>query len=132
MTSAIVTANHLREGGVVWLAGNMSWTVARDQAGHFAGTRLEHARIVAARSEAANIVTGVYEVPIDGKTEKSAREMIRALRGPTITPPPDIGPVDIGSVDIGPVDIDPMDICSGDRPLVGGDTGPVRHSNVSL
>jgi sulfite reductase (NADPH) hemoprotein beta-component len=94
MTVQIVTANRLRDGAVVWLAADGSWSEdfaaslpLRDEASAKAaldGTAAD----VKARKVVGPYLAEVDETP-EGLQPNSARERIRASRLPTITP--DVG-----------------------------------------
>lgn len=88
----LITANRLDDGSVVWLADDLQWRQERHHAGHFDKVARRLALAKASHSEAANEVTAIYEIPIDGKADVSARERIRALGGPSIVPPKDLNP----------------------------------------
>jgi|GEM_PF-1033322 len=88
----LITANRLDDGSVVWLADDLQWRQERHHAGHFDKVARRRALAKASHSEAANEVTAIYEIPIDGKADVSARERIRALGGPSIVPPKDLNP----------------------------------------
>jgi len=88
----LITANRLDDGSVVWLADDLQWRQERHHAGHFDKVARRLALAKASNSEAANEVTAIYEIPIDGKADVSARERIRALGGPSIVPPKDLNP----------------------------------------
>ena len=91
MTVQVVTANRLRDGVIVWLKPDHTWSedyaqskLLRDEAE--ANAALEAAGI----DVKARLVVGPYlaefnETP-DGLEATSARERIRASRLPTITP----------------------------------------------
>jgi sulfite reductase (NADPH) hemoprotein beta-component len=94
MTVQIVTANRLRDGAVVYLAADRSWSEdfsaslpLRDEAAAKAaldGTAVD----VKARKVVGPYLAEVDETP-NGIQPNSARERIRASRLPTITP--DVG-----------------------------------------
>ena len=88
----LITANRLDDGSVVWLADDLQWRQERHHASHFDKVARRRALAKASHSEAANEVTAIYEIPIDGKADVSARERIRALGGPSIVPPKDLNP----------------------------------------
>ena len=88
----LITANRLDDGSVVWLGDDLQWWQDRHYAGHFDKVARRLALAKASNSEAANEVTAIYEIPIDGKADVSARERIRALGGPSIVPPQDVNP----------------------------------------
>jgi sulfite reductase (NADPH) hemoprotein beta-component len=91
MTVQVVTANRLRDGVIVWLTPELSWSedyaeskVLRDEA------EAKAALDAAGVDVKARLVVGPYlaefeETP-EGLQATSARERIRASRLPTITP----------------------------------------------
>jgi sulfite reductase (NADPH) hemoprotein beta-component len=91
MTVQVVTANRLRDGVIVWLKPDHSWSedyteskVLRDEA------EAKAALDAAAIDVKARLVVGPYlaefnETP-EGLEAASARERIRASKLPTITP----------------------------------------------
>ena len=87
--SRVVTANHLRSGAVVYLAGDGRWVPALQDAVVAAdavqlGTLEQQALAAVARSE----VTAVYAFDVllvDGRPSPiSVRERIRAAHAPTV------------------------------------------------
>jgi hypothetical protein len=86
---SVVTANHLRSGAVVYLAGDGSWVgelagaVVADSA-----TELKALEALALAAIERNEVTAVYAFDVrvvDGRpTPASVRERIRAARAPTV------------------------------------------------
>ena len=92
MPGILITANRLEDGVVVWLATDFTWTETRSRAGIFDADTVQTARHSAAGDQTNNFVTAIYEVMVDGKADVSAREAIRANRGPTIQAPPDLHP----------------------------------------
>lgn len=97
MPEQIITANRLTDGAVVWLTAALEWTTERASAGAFAGDALSSASAQAQQDNANNLVTALYQIALDGKADLSAREIIRANKGPSISPPPDISPPDASS-----------------------------------
>ena len=89
MTAVRFTANRLASGAAVWLARDLSWTQNADDAWPFAGEDAAHARAFVDLSQQRNEVVASYALSDDGPANASAREHIRANRGPTIVPPPD-------------------------------------------
>ena len=89
MSNMIITANHLRDGGVVWMNAALQWSRNRGEAEQFDPDAAPAAQAAAIASLQQNHVIGVYEVPADGKADQSARELIRGSGGPSITPPVD-------------------------------------------
>lgn len=91
MTVQVVTANRLRDGVIVWLTAENTWSEAfadskplRDEAE--AKAALDAAGIdVKARRVVGPYLAEVDETP-EGLHATSARERIRASRLPTITP----------------------------------------------
>ena len=83
----MITANQLTDGTVMWLAGDFTWSPHRRDAGCFNADSIQAARASAARDDARNLVTAIYEIAMDGKQDVSAREDIRANQEPTIVPP---------------------------------------------
>jgi hypothetical protein len=85
----VLTANRLRVGDVVYLAGNDDWVpelaravVAVDLA------QLDALKVIAARAVAAQHVVAVYEIDVDTSsgvpTPTSVKERIRSARGPSV------------------------------------------------
>ena len=97
MPEQIITANRLTDGAVVWLTAALEWTTERASAGAFAGDALSSTSAQAQQDNANNLVTALYQIALDGKADLSAREIIRANKGPSISPPPDISPPDASS-----------------------------------
>ena len=90
MTRVKFTANRIESGAVVWLTGDLGWSEDAGKAHGFAGRLAERAREAVDRSERGNAIIAAYEVPVeDGMPRPSAREDIRAARGPSILPPAD-------------------------------------------
>ncbi|MDB2390439.1 DUF2849 domain-containing protein [Alphaproteobacteria bacterium] len=85
----ILTANRLDDGVVLWMTATLNWTTDRTSAAKFDA---DSATIATARAEndaAANQIVSVYAVAVNGQADQSAREVIRAARGPSIRPPAD-------------------------------------------
>jgi sulfite reductase (NADPH) hemoprotein beta-component len=91
MTLQVVTANRLRDGIIVWLTPQNTWsedfaesTPLRDEA------EAKAALEAAALDVKARLVVGPYLAEVEetdeGLQPLSARERIRASRRPTITP----------------------------------------------
>ena len=90
MTRVKFTANRIESGAVVWLTGDLGWSEDAGKAHGFAGRLAERAREAVDRSERGNAIIAAYEVPVeDGMPRPSAREDIRAARGPSILPSAD-------------------------------------------
>ena len=92
MTAVRFTANRLGSGAVVWLTQDLDWSVDAAESWSFTHEEVARARAFVDRSQLRNEVIAHYEVPSDEGGKISAREHIRANRGPTITPPADIAP----------------------------------------
>lgn len=92
MTLKIVTANRLDDGLVVYLAADDSWSEVLNDAAR-AATEGEAAALMEAAQAAVarRRVIGPYLMAVaaaDGAIHPvGTREIIRASRGPTITPP---------------------------------------------
>ena len=84
-----MTANRLRDGVVIWLQADLRWSADSAAAARFSGAAYDAAKAQAEDEIQANKIVAFYEVPIDGKADQSAREMIRGVGGPSITPPID-------------------------------------------
>jgi hypothetical protein len=91
MTVQVVTANRLRDGVIVWLKPDLTWSEdfaeskpLRDETEAKAGLD------AAAIAVKARLVVGPYLAEVDetpeGLKPNSARERIRAIAKPTITP----------------------------------------------
>ena len=93
MTGAIITANRLHDGVVVWLTSDLTWNADFALAGCFEGAAASRARQVVAASEQQNEIVAAYEIAVDGRQDGSMREQIRALGGPTVVPPEDVSQV---------------------------------------
>ncbi|MGC6452869.1 MAG: DUF2849 domain-containing protein [Candidatus Puniceispirillaceae bacterium] len=90
MTGVRFTANRIESGAVVWLTRDMAWAEDAGMAHSFSGGLAARARRAVEAAERRNDVIAAYEVPVEeGATRPSAREAIRAARGPSITPPAD-------------------------------------------
>lgn len=80
-----LTANHLREGFVVWLTADMTWSE------HFKDALLSEDEAVIEQmnaqgevDDAANLVTGVYFIDVDPDTHLPARYRERfRVKGPS-------------------------------------------------
>jgi len=93
MSGVTFTANRIRTGAAVWMTGDLSWTEDAARAFRFTDDLAETARLAAERAEQRNEITAVYELASgEGVSHPSARETIRAARGPSIAPPADRGP----------------------------------------
>ena len=85
----ILTANRLDDGVVLWMTATLGWTTDRAKAAKFDA---DSAAIATARAEddaAANRIVSLYAVAVNGKADQSAREVIRAAKGPSVKPPVD-------------------------------------------
>ena len=90
MTQVKFTANRIKTGAVVWLTGDLAWAEDAGRAHGFTGKAADRARLAVDGAEQRNEIVAAYEVPVDkGAPRPSAREFIRAARGPSITPPAD-------------------------------------------
>ena len=99
MTQVKFTANRIETGAVVWLTGDLAWAEDAGRAYGFIGKSADRARLAVDRSEQHNEIVAAYEVPVDeGAARPSARELVRAARGPSITPPANHRQGDNGSV----------------------------------
>ena len=85
----ILTANRLNDGVVLWMTARLDWTDDRGKAAQFDADSAPIAKARAEQDEAANRIVSVYAVEVNGKAEQSARETIRAAKGPSIIPPVD-------------------------------------------
>lgn len=85
----LMTANRLADRVVVWLQADLHWSVDRAAAAGFSGAEYDAARTKAETDILANRIIAFYEIPVDGKANQSAREMIRGAGGPSIRPPAD-------------------------------------------
>jgi len=88
-TKVVLTANRLDDGVVIWMTADYRWTRDRAEAAEFTGDLRAMAMAQADADLAADQITALYEVKIDGIQNLSAREMIRAAGGPSVTPPID-------------------------------------------
>jgi len=89
MTDVMITANRMRDGTVVWLTRELTWSEDSSLAAGFVDEAADEARDEASAATHRNEIVAAYEIKIDGRQDRSMRERIRAGRGPTITPPPD-------------------------------------------
>ena len=85
----LLTANRLTDGVVLWMAGDTSWSENHDDSVGFTGVGLVKARDQAKADFANQRIISLYEITIDGTGKHSAREQIRAAKGPSIQPPRD-------------------------------------------
>ncbi|MEJ1161797.1 DUF2849 domain-containing protein [Prosthecomicrobium sp. N25] len=88
MPDAVITANRLADGRVVWLTADRAWSTDVSAAAVVADkVTLEAALAAAAAAVAARIVVDPYATDVDvggaGIVPKSLRERIRA-KGPTV------------------------------------------------
>jgi hypothetical protein len=88
-TPVLLTANRLTDGVVLWMAGDTSWSENHDDSVGFTGAGLAMARDQAKADFANQRIISLYEITIDGTGNHSAREQIRAAKGPSIQPPRD-------------------------------------------
>lgn len=80
-----LTANHLREGFVVWLTADMTWSqdfkealLSEDEA------VIEAMQAQGGVDDAANLITGVYFIDVDPETNLPARYRERfRVKGPS-------------------------------------------------
>ena len=86
----VFTANRLRDGRVVWLAGtppDARWSETFADATIFPGDRIEAAQALASAGEAAQFLVGAYPVVVTqgaaGTQPERERERLRAF-GPSI------------------------------------------------
>jgi len=79
----------LTDGVVLWLQADLCWSQRISDAAHFAAAAYPQAKAKAEADMAANKVVAVYDIPVDGMADHSARELIRAAGGPSIMPPAD-------------------------------------------
>jgi len=96
----ILTANRLDDGVVLWMTNKLDWTVNRSKAAMFDAKSAPLATARAEQDVAANRIVSLYTIAVNGKAGQSARETIRAARGPSIIPPADrpaCAPVLLGS-----------------------------------
>ena len=93
MTRTKFTANRIDSGSVVWLTGDLGWTEDAGKAHGFTARLIDRARHAVDRAERRNDIIAAYEVRVEeGMPRPSAREDIRAARGPSILPPVDHAP----------------------------------------
>ena len=85
----LLTANRLTDGVVLWMDAHGNWTEIRDKAAAFDDANSAMARNRAQADLARQQIIGLYEIHVDGIADQSAREVIRAAKGPSIQPPPD-------------------------------------------
>ena len=85
----ILTANRLDDGVVLWMTDRLDWTANRSKAAMFDAKSAPLATARAEQDVAANWIVSLYAVMVNGKADQSARETIRAARGPSIKPPVD-------------------------------------------
>lgn len=80
-----LTANHLREGFVVWLTPDMTWSEHfKDALLSEDDTVIEQMNAQGEVDDAANLVTGVYFIDVDPETNLPARYRERfRVRGPS-------------------------------------------------
>jgi hypothetical protein len=87
----VVTANRLRDGSVVWLAGRGDWTRRVEEAAVFAGAQVVAAALAEAEAaERRQIVVDPYAVEVvlteAGPRPLRMRERLR-VAGPSVVPP---------------------------------------------
>ncbi|HCV88256.1 MAG TPA: hypothetical protein DGU02_03620, partial [Alphaproteobacteria bacterium] len=88
MTGIRFTANRIETGAAVWLTDDLSWTEDAARAFRFTDDLAEKARLAVELAERRDEIIAAYEMPEDKVTTRpSAREAIRAARGPSVTPP---------------------------------------------
>lgn len=81
---AVVTANLLRSGDVVWRRPDQTWSPRFHEAEALPADSVPEALTAARRDETACIVVGVYAAPLTGAAEPAGwKERIRAF-GPTV------------------------------------------------
>ena len=85
----ILTANRLDDGVVLWMTATLDWTSDRSNAATFDADSAPIAKAHAEKDATENLIVSVYAVAVNGKADQSAREMIRAAKGPSIMPPAD-------------------------------------------
>ena len=80
-----LTANHLREGFVVWLTPDMTWSQHFKDALLTEDTdQIEAMRAQGEADDEANLVTGVYFIDVDPETRLPARYRERfRVKGPS-------------------------------------------------
>jgi len=81
----VLTANHLREGFVVWLTENMDWSQSYAEALKSEDEVLiEKMRLQGEKDDNANLVTGVYFIDVDKDTGQPVRYRERfRVKGPS-------------------------------------------------
>ena len=110
MTGIRFTANRIETGAAVWLTDDLSWTEDAARAFRFTDDLAENARLAVELAEGRDEIIAAYEMPEDKVTTRpSAREAIRAARGPSVTPPADLRPGDLRPADLRPGDLGPAD-----------------------
>ena len=67
----------------------LDWTSDRSNAATFDADSAPIAKAHAEKDATENLIVSVYAVAVNGKADQSAREMIRAAKGPSIMPPAD-------------------------------------------
>ncbi|WP_438997613.1 DUF2849 domain-containing protein [Candidatus Puniceispirillum sp.] len=95
----ILTANRLDDGVVLWMTAKLDWATDRSKAARFDADNAPLATARAEQDVAENRIVSLYTVAVNGKADQSARETIRAARGPSIIPPADrsaCSPVPLG------------------------------------
>ncbi|MGB1864451.1 MAG: DUF2849 domain-containing protein [Candidatus Puniceispirillum sp.] len=85
----IITANRLDDGVVLWMTATLDWTTDRTKAAIFDAVSAPIAITHAEQDVAANLIVSVYTIAVNGKADQSAREVIRAAKGPSVKPPVD-------------------------------------------
>lgn len=84
---AVVTANRLRDGAVVWRQADGGWSIHFHDAALLSAEEAATALEAAKRDEAACIVVGSYATPVTPEAQPASwKERIRAL-GPSIPVP---------------------------------------------
>ena len=87
---AVITANRLRDGAVIWRGSDGSWTIHFADAAIYDAGDVPTALDAAKRDEAARLVVGSYVAPVStsalGANPTGWKERIRA-NGPTIAVP---------------------------------------------
>ena len=111
MTGIRFTANRIETGAAVWLTDDLSWTEDAARAFRFTDDLAEKARLAVELAERRDEIIAAYEMPEDKVTTRpSAREAIRAARGPSVTPPADLRPDNLRPGDLRPGDLRPADL----------------------
>ena len=89
MSLTVITASRLRDGAIVWLSASDIWSTSFADASGREGEQLDRGLAMAADSERAQQVIGVYKVEVratpSGLLPVSTRERIRAT-GPSVRP----------------------------------------------